>query len=59
MRTLNGHMAEILQMPDVVAKMRVFGAFAKPSTPEALGKLTSDEYAFFGKVVKEFGIQAD
>ena len=58
-RTLNGHMAEILQMPDVVAKMRVFGAFAKPSTPEALGKLTSDEYAFFGKVVKEFGIQAD
>ncbi|WP_369824700.1 Bug family tripartite tricarboxylate transporter substrate binding protein [Pigmentiphaga sp. NML080357] len=58
-RTLNGHMAEILKMPDVVAKMRVFGAFAKSSTPEAFGKLTADEYEYFGKVVKEFGIQAD
>jgi len=58
-RKLNAHMAEILRMPDVVEKMRVFGAFAKASTPEQLGKLTADEHEYFGKVVKEFGIQAD
>lgn len=58
-RVLNGHMAEILKMPDVVAKMRVFGAFAQSGTPAALGKLTADEYEYYGKVVKEFGIQAD
>jgi len=58
-RKLNAHMAEILKMPDVVEKMRVFGAFAKASTPEQLGKLTADEHEYFGKVVKEFGIQAD
>ncbi|MDX3904423.1 MAG: tripartite tricarboxylate transporter substrate binding protein [Pigmentiphaga sp.] len=58
-RTLNSHMAEVLKMPDVVEKMRVFGSFAQSSTPEGLGKLTAGDYEYFGKVVKEFGIQAD
>ncbi len=56
---LNSQMAEILKMPDVIEKMRVFGSFATPSTPQALAKLTASEHEYFGKVVKEFGIQAD
>lgn len=58
-RTLNGHMAEILKMPDVAAKMRVYGAFAKASSPQELAKLTADDHEYYGKVVKEFGIEAD
>lgn len=56
---VNGHMAEILKMPDVVAKMRVFGAFAKSSSPEELSRLTAHDHEYYGKVVKEFGIEAD
>ncbi|VCU71225.1 Tripartite tricarboxylate transporter family receptor [Pigmentiphaga humi] len=58
-RTLNAHMVEVLKMPDVIEKMRVFGAFATNSTPAQLAKLTADDYAYYGKVIKEFGIQAD
>ncbi|WP_229828602.1 Bug family tripartite tricarboxylate transporter substrate binding protein [Pigmentiphaga litoralis] len=56
---LNAAMADILKMPDVVSKMRVFGAFAKSSTPDALGKLTADDHAYYAKIVKEFNIEAD
>ena len=46
-KTLNGHFNDILKMPDIVARMAV------------LGKTNAADFARFGKVIKELGIQAD
>jgi len=46
-KTLNGHFNEILKMPEIVSRMAV------------LGKTNAADYARFGKVIKELGIQAD
>jgi tripartite-type tricarboxylate transporter receptor subunit TctC len=58
-QTLNGHFNEILKMPDVVAKMAIFGALPLGGTPETLAKTNAADYERFGKVIKELGIQAD
>ncbi|EHP37906.1 extra-cytoplasmic solute receptor [Cupriavidus basilensis OR16] len=58
-RTLNGHFNEILKMPDVVARMATIAVTAQGSDPATLGKLIASDYARYGKLVKEFGIQAD
>jgi len=58
-RTLNTHMNEILKMPDVAAKMKVFGALPAGGEPARLAKVNADDNARFGKIIKEFGIQAD
>ena len=58
-RTLNGHMNEILKMPDVVAKMKVFGALPAGGEPARLAKVNANDHARFGKIIKDFGIQAD
>ncbi|MEJ7686468.1 MAG: tripartite tricarboxylate transporter substrate binding protein [Variovorax sp.] len=57
--TLNGHMNEILKMPDVVAKMAIFGALPLGGTPDTLAKTNAADFERFGKVIKELGIQAD
>jgi tripartite-type tricarboxylate transporter receptor subunit TctC len=58
-KTLNAHMNEILKMPDVVAKMKVFGALPAGGEPARLAKTNADDNARFGKIIKDFGIQAD
>jgi tripartite-type tricarboxylate transporter receptor subunit TctC len=58
-KTLNAHMNEILKMPDVAAKMKVFGALPAGGEPARLAKVNADDYARFGKIIKDFGIQAD
>ncbi len=58
-RTLNSHLNEILNMPDVVAKMAVFGALPAGGDPARLAKSNAVDYERFGKIIKEFGIQAD
>jgi tripartite-type tricarboxylate transporter receptor subunit TctC len=58
-KTLNTHMNEILKMPDVVAKMAIFGALPTGGDPARLDRTNAADYARFGKTVKEFGIQAD
>ncbi|MCG2594274.1 tripartite tricarboxylate transporter substrate binding protein [Ramlibacter sp. XY19] len=58
-KTLNTHMNEILKMPDVVAKMKVFGALPAGGEPARLAKTTADDNARFGKIIKDFGISAD
>jgi len=58
-KTLNTHMNEILKMPDVVAKMKVFGALPAGGDPARLAKTNADDNARFGKIIKDFGIQAD
>jgi tripartite-type tricarboxylate transporter receptor subunit TctC len=58
-KTLNAHMNEILKMPDVVAKMKVYGALPAGGDPARLAKTNADDHARFGKIIKDFGIQAD
>jgi len=58
-RTLNGHMNEILKMPDVVEKMRVFGALPAGGAPDRLAKTNAGDHTRFAKIIKDFGITAD
>jgi tripartite-type tricarboxylate transporter receptor subunit TctC len=58
-KTLNGHMNEILKMPEVVSKMAVLGALPLGGPPEVLGKTNAADFERFGKIIKELGIQAD
>lgn len=58
-KTLNGHLNEILKMPDVAAKMATFGALPLGGEPARLEKVNAGDLARFGKLIKDFGIQAD
>ncbi len=58
-KTLNGHFNDILKMPDVVAKMAVFGALPSGGDATRLAKANAGDHARFEKIIKEFGIQAD
>jgi tripartite-type tricarboxylate transporter receptor subunit TctC len=58
-KTLNGHFNEILKMPDIVARMAVLGTTPVGGSADVLGKTNAADYARFGKVIKELGIQAD
>jgi tripartite-type tricarboxylate transporter receptor subunit TctC len=58
-KLLNTHCNEILKMPDVAAKMNALSASPVGGDPDKLGKLVASDYVRYGKVVKEFGIQAD
>jgi tripartite-type tricarboxylate transporter receptor subunit TctC len=56
---LNGLMNEILKMPDVVQKMNALGIEPVGGEPAVLAKQIAVDDARFGKLVKDFGIQAD
>jgi tripartite-type tricarboxylate transporter receptor subunit TctC len=58
-RTLNTHMNEILKMPDVAAKMKVYGAIPAGGDGARVAKVNAGDYARYGKIIKDFGIQAD
>ncbi|WP_418116758.1 Bug family tripartite tricarboxylate transporter substrate binding protein [Variovorax sp. 350MFTsu5.1] len=58
-KTLNGHFNEILKMPEIVSRMAVLGTTPVGGDAEVLGKTNAADYARFGKVIKELGIQAD
>jgi len=58
-KTLNTQFNDILKMPDVVAKMAIFGALPAGGEPARLAKVNADDHARFGKIIKELGIQAD
>jgi len=57
--TLNAHFNEIIRMPDVAARIAVFGAQPAGGPPSVLAEVNARDYERFGKVIKEFGIQAD
>ncbi len=57
--TLNAHMNDILKMPDVVQRLRDLGILPEGGTPEVLARTNASDYARFGKVITQFGIQAD
>ncbi|MDB5892564.1 MAG: Twin-arginine translocation pathway signal [Rhodoferax sp.] len=58
-KTLNTQFNDILKMPDVVAKMAIFGALPAGGEPARLAKTNADDHARFGKIIKDLGIQAD
>ena len=58
-RTLNGHMNEILKMPDVAAKMNSLGIEPLGGEPAVLARQIAADNERFGKITKEFGIKAD
>ena len=58
-KTLNADMNEILKMPDIAEKMKVFGALPAGGDAARLAKQNADDFARFSKIIKEFGIQAD
>jgi len=58
-KALNGHINEILKMPDVVSRMETLGALPLGGAPEVLAKTNADDFARFGKIIKELGIQAE
>jgi tripartite-type tricarboxylate transporter receptor subunit TctC len=58
-KLLNGHLNEILKMPEVVQKLANFGALPAGGAPEVLGKTNASDFEVMGKVIKELGITAD
>ena len=58
-KVLNGHMNEILKMSDVQPRMTVLGATPTGGAPDVLSKTVAADYQRFGKLIKDFGIQAD
>jgi tripartite-type tricarboxylate transporter receptor subunit TctC len=58
-KTLNGHLNEILKMPDVRERLTVLGTIPHGGEPGELAKLNAADFNRYGKIVKEFNIQAD
>jgi len=56
---LNGHLNEILKMPDVQARMTTLALVPLGGEPGVLRDRIATDYARYEKVIKEFGIQAE
>ncbi len=58
-RVLNGHLNEIIKMPDVVTRMTALALIPAGGEPSAVTRAVADNYTRYGKIIKEAGIQAD
>jgi tripartite-type tricarboxylate transporter receptor subunit TctC len=58
-KTLNGHLNDIIKMPDVLARMTAIYTIPTGGDGSVLGKVNAADHARYAKVIKEFGIQAD
>lgn len=58
-RMLNGHINDILKLPEVVERLASFGALPVGGAPEVLAKTNAEEYVTMGRVIKELGITAE
>lgn len=58
-KAINGHVNEILKMPDVVQRMTTLALIPLGGEPDVLGKRNAADFERYGKIIKEFGIQAD
>lgn len=56
---INTAMHEVIKAPDVVAKLDTMAVAPEIADGTTLGRTVASDYARFGKVVKEFGIQAE
>jgi tripartite-type tricarboxylate transporter receptor subunit TctC len=58
-RTLNTAMNEIIKMPDVIPRMTAMALVPTGGEPGTLARAVSDEHSRYGRMIKEFNIQAD
>ena len=58
-KVLNGHINEILKMPDVLTRMTTLALVPAGGEPAALARINADHHTRYGRVIKEAGIQAD
>ena len=58
-RVLNGHMNEIIKMPDVAARMTNLALVPVGGEPAAVARAIASDFNRYGKIIKETGIQAD
>jgi tripartite-type tricarboxylate transporter receptor subunit TctC len=58
-KLLNTHCNEIMKMPEVTARMTAMSASPVGGDADRLGRLISADFTRYGRVVKQFGIQAD
>ena len=58
-KTLNGHLNEILKMPDVVTRMTALALIPTGGDPSALTRVIASDNSRYGKIIKEAGILAD
>ncbi len=56
---LNREMNEILKMPDVAARMKVYGAIPSGGEPARVARVNSADFNRYARLIKDFGIQAD
>jgi tripartite-type tricarboxylate transporter receptor subunit TctC len=56
---LNGHLNEILKMPEVVEKLATYGAEPAGGAPSVLGQTNASEYEVMSKLMKDLGISAN
>ena len=56
---INGHMNDILKMPEVIEKLATFGALPAGGTPDVLAKTNASDYEIQGKLIADLGIRAD
>ena len=58
-KTLNGHLNEILKMPDVATRMTMLALLPAGGDPSAIAKVIASDNSRYGKIIKEAGILAD
>ncbi|MDB5963674.1 MAG: tripartite tricarboxylate transporter substrate binding protein [Polaromonas sp.] len=58
-KLLNGHLNEIVRMPEVVEKLATFGALPVGGSPDVLAKTNASDFEVMGKTIRELGITAD
>ena len=58
-KTLNGHLNEILKMPDVATRMTMLALLPVGGDPSAIAKVIASDNSRYGKIIKEAGILAD
>ena len=58
-RSLNAHLNEIIRMPDVAQRLTTLATIPVGGDPSTIGKLNAADHVRYGKVIKEFGIQAE
>ena len=58
-KAFNGHMNEIIKMPDIVKRMTTLALVPVGGAPEVLRDINAADHDRYGKIIKEFGIQAE
>ena len=58
-RSLNGHLNEVLRMPDVQSRMTTLALIPEGGEAALAGRINAADHARYARIIKEFGIQAD